>query len=341
MATMISTLAALLVAAGVAPGGSAVSPVVRHEGASAVPPRRLAGAADVAALCEALTPPERLRAKGDAIERGERESRHADARDEALAARYAVSVSAARLAFAPYDGPEQRLTLAEPLSLVVGPRTKLWTVSERGLPVEVAAAGARRILDAQRAGRLVLAVTFDLPEDAACGADPRLRGATLPIEPVDWRWMDGETVLARGGAGVDRPLVTVAQGARPTVDVGEPIAGPSDVKRAVLARAGALEACYAEALRKDPGVDGVLVMELSQVARPAVAADSTGAPELTACVERALAGLAPLAGGKAAVPIRFELVAPKVAAGAATPAGEAAPPGPAAPAASATLPAGR
>lgn len=333
MATMIPTLvaAALLVAAGAAPGGSAASPVVRHEEAPAAAPRSLAGPADVAAVCEALTPPERLRAKGDALERGEQEQRQADARDDALAARYAVTVPAARLAFAPYDGPERRLALAEPLAIEVGRRAKLWTVSERGLPVEVDAAGARRILDAQRAGRLALALTFDLPDDAACGADPRRGGAALPIDPVDWRWMDGDALLARGGAGADRPLATAAQGARPKVDVGEPIAGPSAAKRAVLARVGALGACYAEALRKDPALDGVLVVELSAATAPAVAADSTGSPELAACVERALVGLATLERGKAAVPIRFELVAPEGVADAA----------PAAPAASAAPPAAR
>ena len=64
--------------------------------------------------------------------------------------------------------------------------------------------------------------------------------------------------------------------------------------------------CYAEELRRDPAIDGVVVVDLGSPI--AVAADSTGSAALTACVERALA---PLAGSAvASVPIRFELVAP-------------------------------
>jgi hypothetical protein len=38
-------------------------------------------------------------------------------------------------------------------------------------------------------------------------SDRRGRRVTLGIEPVDWSWVDGEKVLARGGAGADRPVV--------------------------------------------------------------------------------------------------------------------------------------
>jgi hypothetical protein len=334
MDAMNVTLAALLVAASAAPSGKVATPIIRHEGQPAQAARTLAGADDLAALCETLTPPERLRAKGDAVDQGEREARHATVREGALGARYEVKVPAGKLAFAPYDGPERRLSLAEPVSLPLSPRARLWTVAERGLPVEVDAARARRILEAQRAGRLELVVTFDLPDDATCGPDARIKTFSLPVDPVDWRFVDGDAVLARGGASADRPLVTAAQGAQPRVDVGDPIAGPPEAKKAVLARAGDLEACYAEALKSDPAIDGVLVVEVSQASRLAISADSTGAPELATCVERALATLAAPGGGRAAVPIRFELVAPRTTGTAVAPAGSAAPVIPASPAAS-------
>jgi hypothetical protein len=343
MQAMTATLVPLLLALGAAPAGKAM-PVVHHDGGAAPATRLLAGPAEVASLCDALTPAERLRTQGDAIERGEKEARHAALREEALGARYEVSVPAARLAFAPYDGPEQRLSLAEPLSLALGPKAKLFPVSERGLSVKVDAAGARRLLDAQRAGRLSLIVSFELPEDVACNADTRLGTHVLPIEPVDWRWVDGDALVARGGASADRPVVTAAQGARPKVDVGEPIAGPADAKKAVVARAADLEGCYADALKADPGVDGVLVVELARAAKPAVAADSTGAPELGVCVQRVLASIEPTGNGKWAVPIRFELVPPRAAGTASAPAGSAAPVvpvSPAAPAAATVPPTGR
>jgi hypothetical protein len=231
-------------------------------------------------------------------------------------------IPAAKLAFAPYDAPERRLGLAEPAQLSPSAGdVRLWPVAARDLSVEVDAAAARRILDAQRAGRLALVLTFDLPEDAACGGPLRGKAPALAIDPVDWRWVDGVTVLARGGASADRPVATVVQGARPKVDVGEPIAGPLEAKKAVLARGGELEACYAEALRADPGIDGVIVAELSG-AKPVIAADSTGSTGLAACVQRVLAPLTPPAGGaKIAVPIRFELVQPRAAVPASSPAG--------------------
>jgi hypothetical protein len=104
-------------------------------------------------------------------------------------------------------------------------------------------------------------------------------------------------------------VLTAAQGARPRVEVGEPIAGSAEVKRAVIARAAELQGCYAEALKRDPALDGVVVIELGPP-RLAVAADSTGSAQLTACVGRVLEPIAAAAAERAAVPIRFELVPP-------------------------------
>jgi hypothetical protein len=91
------------------------------------------------------------------------------------------------------------------------------------------------------------------------------------------------------------------------VDVGDPISGPLDASKLVLARGGELEACYREALKRNPGVDGVLVAEIGG-ARTAISADSVGDEELAVCVKKALATLSQ--GARAAVPIRFELAAP-------------------------------
>jgi hypothetical protein len=325
MTAMMRALPVLLLAAATAPAGAAGAPPARKAPASASarivradpsgperPPVRLDTAADLTRLCDALDPSERLRTPGDAVARGEAETRHDAERDAAVTARYEVTVPAAGLAFAPYDGPERRLALVEPVQLpVAGGTARLWPTEERSLAVEVDAAGARRIIDAQRAGRLSLALVFDLGDDATCGKGARGKKLTVPVEPVAWRWLDGDAVLARGGAAVDRPLLTAAQGALPRVAIGEPIAGPAEAKKAVVARVADLEACYAEALKRDPGADGVLVADLAGQ-RPAISADSVGDPELAACVQRALAPLAP-AAGRLAVPIRFELEAPGLA----------------------------
>ncbi len=283
------------------------SPAVRADGGDAGPaPLRLAVAADVRRLCGALEPAERLRPAGDAVDQGEAERAHDLARDRAIAGRYEVVVPAAKVAFAPYDGAAGTLSVKEAAPLpLAGGVARLWPAAERGLPVEVDAAGARRILQAQRQGRLELVLAFDLPDDAACGASARGDRFTLGVEPVAWRWTEGATVLGRGGAGAERPLLGTAQGARPVIQVGEPLSGGAEARRAVLAHASELDACYADALRRDPTLDGVIVADLAGPS-PAIAADSIGDAALAACVRKVLRGGA----RSAVVPIRFVLQAP-------------------------------
>ena len=289
---MMTTLASLFLAgvAAAAPAGSAV-PVVRHEEPApvraAVRPETFD---DLARLCGALQPAERVRAKGDAVERGEAEAAHETSRGAALKERYEARIAATKLPFAPYDGPERRLSLQEPVQLPVADGTaRLWPTEARDLAVEADAATARRILDAQRRGALALEVAFALPDDATCGTGARGKKFTIPVEPVSWRWRDGDAVLAHGGAAAERPLVTAAQGAVPRVDVGDPISGSLDARQLVRAKGGELEACYREALKRDPAVDGVLVAEIGG-ARTAISADSVGDEQLSICVQKALAG---------------------------------------------------
>lgn len=306
---MVSALALSLLLA--APGSSGtpartVAPI-RAQGAPAAPVVPLAGAQDVIGLCRGLVPTERLRPRGDAVERGEALGGHEAARAAAIRARYELVVPAGRLTFAPYDGPEGRLEVAEPATLRLSPAVTVFATEERGLPVRVNAALARRVLAAQAAGRLTLRLVFDLPDEAVCTSDRRESRFTLGVEPVEWAWSEGGAVLALGGVAEDRPPVSLAVGAQATVDVGEPIAGPSEAKKAVLARRPELVACYAEGLRTAPALDGVLVVDLG--ARVAVSADSTGSADLARCVERALGPLAGMAA--ASVPIRFELSLPR------------------------------
>lgn len=318
---MTPALAALLVAAlGAPPAAGEGAPAVRHEEPAAARARvRLETAEDVARLCRTLEPPERVRPPGDAVARGEARQEQETSRRAALAARYEARVPAGKLAFAPWDGPERRLGLQEPVQLPIAEGTaRLWPAEHRDLAVEADAAAARAVLYAQGRDALALELVFDLPDDATCGTGARGKRFTVPVDPVAWRWLDGDRALAHGGAAAERPLVTAAQGARPRIDVGDPISGPREAARAVRARAAELEACYREALARDPGADGVIVAGLGG-AGTAIAADSVGDEQLAACVRRALGALPP--GAPAAVPIRFELAAPD-----APPAGADAPP---------------
>jgi hypothetical protein len=269
-----------------------------------VAPASIAHAAELDALCRALEPAERLRTTGDAVDRGVAEDEHERARDVAAAGRYEVLVPAGKLAFARYRRDERRLALRDAL-LPLAWGSRLFEAMEGGLPVEVAPEAARRILAAQRKGDLELRLTFDLPDEASCSRGwPR----TLPVEPVAWIWRSGAEELARGGAAADRPLVPVTGGALPRVAVGEPLDGPAEARGVVEARAPALSACYGEALKRAPSLDGVLVADLAPGrGTPAIAADSVGDAPLADCVRKALAGTAAL---RAFVPIRFDLELP-------------------------------
>jgi hypothetical protein len=300
---MLAALLALALQAGPA----RAAPVVRHEGGPATPVIALAGAPDVVGLCRRLLPAERLRPAGDAVAQGDARDQHELAREGAIVARYEITAPAQRVAFAPYDGEGQRLEVVEPASLRLEDGAATLTAADpRSLPVRVDAGLARRLLAAQRAGRLSLRLVFDLPDDAVCASDSRGRRFSLEVEPVEWSWLEGEVALAWGGVSSDRPGVSAALGARAVVEVREPISGPPGARKAVEARRAELLACYTAALEASPLLDGVLVVELG--AKVAVTGDSAGSPELARCVERALAPLrrAP----RAAVPVRFELQLP-------------------------------
>jgi hypothetical protein len=252
-------------------------------------------------------PAERLHPAGDAVAQGVAQAGQKAGRQEAIVARYEITAPAGKVAFAPYDSDEQSLEVVEPATLRLGDGGAVLTATlDRALPVHIDAQLASRILEAQRAGRLGLRLVFDLPDDATCSGDRRGHRFTLGVEPVEWSWLDGDASLAWGGVSGDRPGVPATLGAQAVVEVGEPLAGAPSARKAVEARRAALEACYAEALRGDPALDGVMVVELGR--RVAVAGDSTGSEELARCVEKALAPLASLA--RASVPVRFELALP-------------------------------
>jgi hypothetical protein len=302
---MLRALAPLLLAA----SGSPSVPVIQHEEAPDAGPEVMAlqGAEDVARLCRALLPAERLRIDGNAVDRGEAEDRHDAERDRALERRYRVVIPSNRIVFAPFDSQARKLGLSFRAELrAADGALRVWTIRDRGLPVDVDAETARRILAAQAASRLTLEIVFALADDATCGGTAATRRWALGMDPVSWTYLEDQVPLARSGAAADRPAVTLAQGARPRVEVGEPVAGPPGARAQVDARRAGLEACYADALGRDPALDGVLVADLAP-GKTEIAADSVGDPALARCVRTALEGAVSGGSAKAAVPIRFTL----------------------------------
>lgn len=290
-----------------------VEPEVRVEVIDA-PPR-------AAALCDALTPPGRAPGRLDVVARARAEAERAARREQALQGRYQVTIPAARLPFAPYDPGDATLALSGRAFLgAAGGSLWLWTLHDEGLPVQAAPPAAARVMAAAARGTLELSLTFTLPEDddedVSCAGVAGARRWGLGVEPYAWAWIDRDRVLARGGAGSDRPLVTVAEGARPAVRLGPWIGDDRALAAPVEARRGELEACYREALRRDGGLDGGYVAELDLAAqgpgRVRMALDAVQDEALARCVTGVLARVAPPPGApaRAMVQVQFELVPP-------------------------------
>ncbi len=302
---------AMLLVGGVGPGRAEEKPVF------------LDSPKQVEALCASLVPPERARFRGDALERGKAETQHQGERAAAFGRRYRVEIPGSRIAFAPYDEDEGELALSPRVVLTAARGAlRVWASEDPELAVKVSLAEARRILDAQRAHALTLSLIFDLPaEDRGGSPCAHIAGSrlyTLAVDPVSWEHASKGEVLARGGEGADRPLVTAAQGARPAVEIGELVGGGGELRRAVTARSKDLDACYRAALQRSPALDGTLVVEVSLRGAGApsvrVTVDSVQDDQLAACVQGAVAKASfPKGTAQASVPIHFALQAPAVA----------------------------
>jgi hypothetical protein len=274
---------------------------------AAVTPAPLASEKDVRALCDAAAPSERRSFDGDILQRGEAAARADADRETALAGRYRVTVPGESLRFAAYAPEDGILSLyRHVLPAAAGGAVRLRLEPDTGLPVEAPASAVRAILAAQQEKKLALEVTFALAEDA-CFHVPGASAYTVAAEPVAWRYVAGEKVLARGGEGADRPLVSAKEGAKPRVEIGTPVDARDEaaLRGAVQKRSGDLERCYASALARDPWLDGAIVADLSDRAR--IAADSVGDAALASCARGVLAS----AGSAGYVPVRFVLEAPE------------------------------
>jgi hypothetical protein len=268
-------------------------------------------------LCRAVTPPDRLAFEGSSVERSDAARAHEEGRDAALQGRYRVTVPAKGLAFAPYDSDENTLALwSHAVPSGADGAARLALVEDQGLPVKADPATARRLVAAQQEGTLALHVTFVLAEDdAPCFALAGAPASTFAAEPVAWQYVAGDEVLARGGQDADRPLVSAAKGARPRVELGKPVdeGGAFEVRTTAPEHVRELEGCYSEALKRDPYLDGAIVVALQPLAgteRVKIAADSVQDEAFVGCVRGVLARVDVNGAGRTWLPIHFVLEGP-------------------------------
>jgi len=286
-------------------------------------PLLLASAADARRLCEAVTPEGRGAVGDGIVERAEAEALQGEAWEAAMAGHYRAVIPGERLRFAAWSPDTGLLEVARTgLPSAADGSVRLALVEDPALPVHADAAAVRRILAARAEKKLTLRVTFVLSEaeaDAPCFHVPGAQAWTLSAEPIAWEYAAGDEVLARGGEGSDRPVVSAKDGARPRVQVGEPSDGEGKALRgAVLGRVGDIEGCYATALGKDPFVDGAIVADLAPRGGQEgvrIAADSTNDPGLVDCVRGVLASLDLRGAGRTFLPIHFVLEGPGAAEG--------------------------
>lgn len=314
---LLLALALGLAAPQTAPGAAAVDATPVTNGQPA-PVQVVNDPPQARALCEALTPGERLPRGADVVAQARAEAQQDARRETALAGRYRVSVPAQALRFAPYDLEEEELSISDRAFLAgAGGKLHLWAASRAGLPVHADAATASRIVQAEKDRTLALHLTFTLPDDedeAVCAHAAGSEHYALGVEPFSWEYAVGDEVLARGGEGGDRPLVTAAQGARPRVEVSEPYgAGGREARQALEGRARDLQGCYEQALRRNPGLDGTLVAEVEPGRAPRLAADSVQDDALGACVQGVVARVRFPAGDRVDLPIHFLLEPPTAA----------------------------
>ena len=314
---LMLALTLALAAPQTAPGAAAVDAAPVTNGQSA-PIQVVNDPPQARALCEALTPGERLRGGSDVVAQAQAEARQDAQREIALAGRYRVTVPGHTIRFAPYDRDEQVLSVSDRTFLSgAGGTLHLWAVSRAELPVTADEATASRIVEAARQRRLALVLTFTLPDDedeALCAHVAGSRHYALGVEPFAWEYVADEQVLARGGEGGDRPLVTAAQGARPRVEVSDPYgARGREARQALEASVKQLQGCYEQALRQNPGLDGTLVAEVEPGQRARLAGDSVQDEGLGACVLGVVSRVRFPGGERLDIPIHFLLEPPTAA----------------------------
>jgi hypothetical protein len=313
--TMISNLLAIALAAAAPPPGAAApdsQPPPAPQG-----PVELSSPEEAQRLCQAVTPSDRFAFHGTAVERAESSQAHDVQREAALQGRYRVTVPAAGLAFAPYDVEDRTLSLwSHAVPAGADGSARLALVEDQGLPVRTDLATARRIAAAQADGTLALRVTFVLAEDdeAPCFALAGAQASTFAAEPVSWEYVAADQVLARGGQGSERPLKSMAQGARPRVELGKPVddSGDATVRTTAPDHVRDLEGCYSAALQRDPFLDGAIVAALNGNGpeRVKIAADTVQDEAFVGCVRGVLARVDASGRGRTWLPIHFVLEGP-------------------------------
>jgi hypothetical protein len=268
---------------------------------------RLAGAADVKALCEELR-------EGSA---------------DAAAGLYVLPISSMAFRFAPYD--KKRARLAVDLDGGFRAPTGAYELTPAGaglaeIALPVSAKEAAVLIKQSKAAELTLWLWFRpamLPEqEVHCATvyGPKGEGVRLGIEPMAFALTHGDDTVASGETegfaalrAADGPVTEPQARVGAVVVTGENTPAPGGVSRSARALGAQLLECYEKGLASDPMLRGSLVVGVSikasgKVGEARTEIDGLGAPEVTACALARIraAGFPAGEAMRVSFPVRFD-----------------------------------
>ncbi len=278
----------------------------------------LKGEEDVRTLCLALRPVERVTFTGDAAERAKAKQAFEQERERLLRAEFAVELPWGGFTVSEWDPVEKVATVAaeRPFRAAGGALT-FFDPDRDDLPLGAVEGAEDALQTALAKGQAVLAVTFKpAEEEGSPCVIGKAKTYSLVVDLTSAELRVGGKALARAaGDGFEsRP----GGGGTPTVVLKPaPAQDCEKCSNAVALSAqsahASVEKCYAEALAKEPGLDGSLVLGLAvgndgKVQVESVALDSVQNAGVVACIKRALGtARSQVLGGRAMLMVQLEL----------------------------------
>jgi hypothetical protein len=286
--------------------------------ATGAEPAALKGEADVRNLCLGLRPLERVTFAGHPAQRAQAKQDFEKERERLLQTEFAVELPWGGFTVSEWDPAEKVATVAAERPFRAAGGALVFFDPDRDAIDLGALEGAEDALQTALAkGQVSLAVTFRLAEEEGSPCvSGKAKTYTLAVDLISAELRMAGKALARAlGEGFEprtgaAAVPSVVLKPAPAQDCEK---CSDEVARSAMAVKPLVEKCYAEALAKQPGLDGSLVLGLAagkdgKVQVESVVLDSVQNAEVVACVKKAMgAARAPARGGRGMVIVQLEL----------------------------------
>lgn len=273
---------------------------------------------EVRSLCLALRPVERVTFTGNPAERAKAKQEFEQERERLLRAEFAVELPWGGFTVSEWDPAEKVATVAAERPFRAAGGALLFFDPDRDDIQLGALEGAADALQTALAkGQAVLAVTFrPAEEEGSPCVISKAKTYSLAVDLTSAVLKAGGKPLAKAAGDGYEPRS--GAGGAPAVVLKPAPAGDcakcsDEVALSAQSARPLIEKCYAEALTREPGLDGSLVLGLSvgkdgKVQVDAVALDSVQNADVVACVKRAVGtARSPAVGGRGMLMVQLEL----------------------------------